>query len=942
LNDVNAQLESPVQSQNGGNHALDLLPGLGVELTDIARIVEESSGKLAQLQDQGQTSVSIQSLLNLEVPQVQETAEDLDAIASNLQRIRQELEGIQQQTSSANQSPLGLEASRLERTSRELKSTAEQLRTIGGDVRGRNPLRIYSDIATQANNARATLEKVPSTMSGIQSNNIDTSRKLVSIEEYVESVAADLKNISTRVNEAATGAGLSDQDRILLRGQVVSYTVGLAAAGDDLKDIRTANILNIRDYGRIITAEGLFGTGITQLNTLAAALDNTASTNSLNKGITEVLTWVEESAQSLQAISQSFRGLEEAMGETRGAPDIPVQASLEIDNVSIILDSASVRLKGLRAVVTDLLLAAKLSSVESQVPSARNSVSSVSARLNAGSQSVSVTLADRVGVVQARVQSSAEGLWDTLENLQVATHVPSTVLESGAASRAYTETENVAQSLEIASRQLQGLLAGNADPLVDGELSILVDQLVGAQTEVRGIVLRLSEVAQDSSSLPSALIINQKRLETAARILREASAMHLDLTGSNDAIGQNIIEETKEQLEIGTAILTLVAQEIARFQTSETDALRYGQLVVLEQRLQEAASQTTNITTQLQQLQRGRGPQYLQLRQLQQQLELALLQPQDTGITLVDSAVLPQAGASSSIFSRLRLPLGAFAGFLLGSIAVLVRAQVDQSVRTTAQLRDQLGLTSLGVIPKGKTDGASQPPIVRSQCVSAFSEALQLIGTNLSGHITRGMHTFLITSTTAGEGKTMLGVNLAQVLAQYGRKVLLVDANLRKPDVARVLGLPEDVGLATALANQQSATDYIVETETFAVLPGGPPPANPVELLSSPAMTAFLKQAQQRYDVVLIDSPPAVGFAETKAIAKSAGGAILVVKGGAVSVDAARESKGQLEAAGVLLVGTVLNFAAAEDCAYLQHEGYGTCNGPKKRRSPLEILNWKS
>jgi protein-tyrosine kinase len=196
------------------------------------------------------------------------------------------------------------------------------------------------------------------------------------------------------------------------------------------------------------------------------------------------------------------------------------------------------------------------------------------------------------------------------------------------------------------------------------------------------------------------------------------------------------------------------------------------------------------------------------------------------------------------------------------------------------------------------------------------------VGTGLSRPISNGVRSFLVTSASPEEGKTMLSVNLAHVLAQYGHRVLLVDGNLRKPEVAKVLNLPEEEGLATALAQQRNPLDYVVETGAFSVLPGGTPPDNPVELLSSPAMSLALQQAQRRYDLVIVDGPPALGFAEVKALAKGVNGSILVVRSGETRLDAVKETNEQLEAAGIPVVAAVLNFASDDECSHLHHEKY--------------------
>jgi capsular exopolysaccharide synthesis family protein len=348
-------------------------------------------------------------------------------------------------------------------------------------------------------------------------------------------------------------------------------------------------------------------------------------------------------------------------------------------------------------------------------------------------------------------------------------------------------------------------------------------------------------------------------------------------------------------------------------------------LVVLADDLGDAQIRAQEASIRIQQLQGGPGPEILEMRNLKQQLELSLLHPQDTGITLVDSAVTPQAASASTIFDGLRLPMGAMAGLFLGALVVFVRSQLDQTVRTQARIRDQIGLPSLGVVPRGKAPDKLHPPLMGNQRSPAFAEGLQMIGTRLSGPLNSGVRSFLITSGSAREGKTMLVVNLAQLFAQYGKKVLVIDGNLRKPELAQALNLPAADGLATALAQQRNPSDFVIRTESlsFAVLPAGKSLANPAELLTSPAMAAFLQQAQRDYDVVLVDSPPAVGFAETKALAKEVGGIVLVVKSGHSTLDLIKQSREELQGTDVPLVGAVLNFASSEECRHLRHEKYG-------------------
>jgi capsular exopolysaccharide synthesis family protein len=415
----------------------------------------------------------------------------------------------------------------------------------------------------------------------------------------------------------------------------------------------------------------------------------------------------------------------------------------------------------------------------------------------------------------------------------------------------------------------------------------------------------------------------QQRLEAAAESLGQAATLNANMpANSSPAVFRSTMIQMNDQTDAAGAILTWVANSLMALKATETDPTRFGQLAVLEERIRAFQARTAKVSDELELLQDAGGPGYVELIKLQQELQLSLLAPQETGISIVDSAALPPSASRTTFFYKIRIPLGVVAGFLAGSLFVLARDQSDTSVRTLGKLRAQLAATPLGVVPKSAVNHNGNPPMISDQEPSSFSDALQLVAAGLSGPLKNGGRSLLITSAAAKEGKTMLAVNLAQALARQGRRVLLVDADLRKPDVAKVLHLTAEEGLAAALADGRNPLDLVQIKDNFAVLPVGHPPANPIELVFSGAMSNFLKQAEEQYDVVLVDGPPALGTAEIKALAKNVHKAVLVVRSGAYSGDLLKQAQEELQDNGAGLVGTVLNFASAEECSHLKQREY--------------------
>lgn len=299
-----------------------------------------------------------------------------------------------------------------------------------------------------------------------------------------------------------------------------------------------------------------------------------------------------------------------------------------------------------------------------------------------------------------------------------------------------------------------------------------------------------------------------------------------------------------------------------------------------------------------------------------------LAPPGPEGNRLVSATVIDRAlvhTAPSAPRPMRNLALGGVLGVLLGVGQAIVRSVLDTRIRTTAdieQVSDVPVLASIGHSPvtadrAAETEGAQW----------ANAEAYRRLRTNV-GFVGLGgerRSSMVVTSSISGEGKTETVTNLAQVLAQAGKSVLLIDADLRRPQVASRMRLDSELGLSDVLSGRGSFQDLVLEVVpgNLSVLPAGTVPPNPSELLGSEAMAHLLASVERQFDYVLFDAPPLLPVTDAVVLSAQAGGAIVVARSGAVrrpQLDAALDL---LEAGEVTLLGLVLNdVPAARGGAY--------------------------
>ena len=279
------------------------------------------------------------------------------------------------------------------------------------------------------------------------------------------------------------------------------------------------------------------------------------------------------------------------------------------------------------------------------------------------------------------------------------------------------------------------------------------------------------------------------------------------------------------------------------------------------------------------------------------------------------------------------IAFGVVAGLALGVGAAFGREQLDRSIKTPDDVEQVLGLHFLGLVPEVEPDTALAPYgsgrnrrrrkrkqeiaadgkselIVHRYPTSGIAEAARAIRTNVTFMSPdEPFRTLLVTSAGPSEGKTTVACFLATAMAQAGQRVLLVDCDMRRPRVHRVFDGRNDAGITSLLVDQGTLDDVVVETEVpnLTVLPTGPVPPNPAELLQSAKFAKLLKLLQERFDRVILDSPPICPVTDAAVLATQVDGTVLVIRSFKTTKEFAKQGRRALTDVGAHVAGAVLN-----------------------------------
>jgi capsular exopolysaccharide synthesis family protein len=456
----------------------------------------------------------------------------------------------------------------------------------------------------------------------------------------------------------------------------------------------------------------------------------------------------------------------------------------------------------------------------------------------------------------------------------------------------------------------------DARVLIEADPAVAVDSLdVATQVEVVGsdpiaeLVREELDLDMETASLLSGLTVG---------MVPETKVLIISYVSTDPEFAQRAASSfASSYIDYGRA------QALERIQAEQEAA---------QQRIDEAAAQLTTIERRLAEADRAGDETLLNTLEVERNAlvaRLGVLQQRLADVaaatsTPVEARVIEEARLPREPFAPSHYRNGAFGllvGLVLGIGLAFLRERLQDRLRDREDIERAVGVPVLATIPRYRAKDASSTPITIAQPGGGVAEVYRSLRTNLQFITAQlGIKSVLITSAAAGEGKTDLVVNLGTVLAQAGHRVILVSADLRRPRLEASFGLPTEArGLATWLAGREREPWELIRdpgVSNLRVIPSGPQPPNPAELLSSPKMRHLVPTLEESCDLVIFDSPPILAVSDASVMGRLTGGTILVVDGNATHRSAVVRAKEELERTGGALIGAVLNSVAPNQSAY--------------------------
>jgi len=315
------------------------------------------------------------------------------------------------------------------------------------------------------------------------------------------------------------------------------------------------------------------------------------------------------------------------------------------------------------------------------------------------------------------------------------------------------------------------------------------------------------------------------------------------------------------------------------------------------------------------------------------QKEIQIAEKQINGnAKVIELAEVPK----KPVLSKITLLLaggGVFVGLLFGVSAAFFRDLIDKSLKTVKEIETFFAYSLVGLIPKFESnskpiylnlmeDGIVDKFIAGSTPSIIIHQAYQMLQANLKFISHKKVRTIVVTSSVTGEGKSEVCANLSGALAQAGRRVLLVDADMHSPSQHHLWGVINSVGLSNIIVGQDEFSQAVqVVTKYLSVLTAGVQPPNPLALIDSDRMTSLIEKFSQSYDYIVFDAPPLVNTADAAVLGKMVDGVLLVAQPGVLDLASATAAKSLLERSEANILGIIANGVDVkqEPDSYLYH-----------------------
>ena len=487
-----------------------------------------------------------------------------------------------------------------------------------------------------------------------------------------------------------------------------------------------------------------------------------------------------------------------------------------------------------------------------------------------------------------------------------------------------TTPEELAQSISVEAppnTQLLQITAEDSNPQRAAEIANAMARVFAARVQdlrsrryasIRdGLVAQVSDMEQQITSTSSQIAAMEQELSATGA--RNAAVIGTQLAASAT---QTLTAIEPQRGAAATQTVIAVERQLAVAATQTTVAVpatvEPAALIQLQERLTQYRTLYSNLVLS-----------YEQVRLAEEQASSNVVISETARVNAVP--VRPRPLQSTL--------LALVAGTMLAVGVALVSEKLDDTVRNPDEIRSKFQLSILGIIAWQKTQ--EDEPIVLAEPRSPGAEAFRSLRTNLTyAAVDAPLRRILVTSPMAQDGKTTVASNLAMLLSQTERRVLLLDADLRRPQTHHRFGLQNRAGLSDLFVCPLDEIDSFINAihpTKLAVITSGALPPNPAELLMSHTMRKILDRLNHQFDLIVIDTPPLLTVTDAAALAPATDGVILVVRPGETKLGALKQALEQLRAVGARVLGVVLNDVNPSSRRYGR---YYRRYDPKYRYSP--------